>query len=119
MGDAMNSIKMHSYVLAACASVPLCGPKGKSEDPRRVHAVNIESSQGAQSGSAVDRLVQVVERLEGTVWHLSQSGWNSAGNVQTQGYGNQRQGRYPEGAGSVYRNQKTSGRRPGPNANNS
>ncbi|KAH3824851.1 hypothetical protein DPMN_126705 [Dreissena polymorpha] len=50
MGDAMNRIKMHSYVLAACASVPLGGPKGKAEDPRRIHAVNIESSPGALSG---------------------------------------------------------------------
>ncbi|KAH3844608.1 hypothetical protein DPMN_086867 [Dreissena polymorpha] len=58
---------MHSHILAACASVPLGGPKGKSEDPRRVHAVNIESSQGTLSGSAVDRLVQMMERLEGTV----------------------------------------------------
>ncbi|KAH3717956.1 hypothetical protein DPMN_060753 [Dreissena polymorpha] len=101
---------MHSHILAACASVPLGGPKGKSEDPRRVHAVNMESSQGALSWSAVDRLVQVMERLEGTVGNLSQSGGNSAGNVHTHGYGNQRQGRYPEGAVGGYRNQNTYGR---------
>ncbi|KAH3717792.1 hypothetical protein DPMN_060588 [Dreissena polymorpha] len=118
IGDAMNRIKMHSHILAACASVPLGGPKGKSEDPRRVHAVNMESSQGALSWSAVDRLVQVMERLEGTVGNLSQSGGNSAGNVHTHGYGNQRQGRYPEGAVGGYRNQNTYGRGPGSNANN-
>ncbi|KAH3768364.1 hypothetical protein DPMN_169576 [Dreissena polymorpha] len=29
IGDAMNHITMHSYVLAACASVPRDGSKGK------------------------------------------------------------------------------------------
>ncbi|KAH3779815.1 hypothetical protein DPMN_157622 [Dreissena polymorpha] len=71
MGDAMNKIKMHNYVLAACASIPRDGAKVRPEDSKRVHAVNIEPNPVAVDGSIVGRLVQAVERLEGAIGHLS------------------------------------------------
>ncbi|KAH3885760.1 hypothetical protein DPMN_009758 [Dreissena polymorpha] len=130
MGDAMNKIKMHSYVLAACASVPRDGAKVKPEDSKRVHAVNTEPNPVAVDGSTVGRLVKAAERPEGAIGHLSGAGGNSGvdpnsrqlgqlprnggyndfpyqGNVPNRGFNGQHQGRYGyaegRGAGSPNR----------------
>ncbi|KAH3841436.1 hypothetical protein DPMN_114899 [Dreissena polymorpha] len=125
MGDAMNKIKMHSYVFAACASLPRDGAKVKPEDSKRVHAVNTEPNPVSVDGSTVGRLVQAVERLEGAIGHLSGAGGNSGvdprsqqlgqpprkggyndspyqGNVPNRGFNGQHQGRYgyAEGRGA-------------------
>ncbi|KAH3885717.1 hypothetical protein DPMN_009713 [Dreissena polymorpha] len=121
MGDAMNKIKMHSYVLAACASVPRDSAKVKPEDSKRVHAVNIEPNPVAVDGSVGSSSRAPRGRYRAFVWvggnsgvdpnsrQLGQlprnGGYNDSpyqGNVPNRGFNGQHQDRYgyAEGRGA-------------------
>ncbi|KAH3882503.1 hypothetical protein DPMN_006443 [Dreissena polymorpha] len=71
MGDAMNSMKLYSHVQLACATAPMDSQKGEREESMCVHEVRRAPSPGTVSGSAVDKLTQVVDRILGYVERLS------------------------------------------------
>ncbi|KAH3722394.1 hypothetical protein DPMN_065352 [Dreissena polymorpha] len=71
MGDAMNMMKIYSHVQLACAAAPMDSQKGEREESRCVHEVRRAPSPGTVSGSVVDKLTQVVDRILGSVERLS------------------------------------------------
>ncbi|KAH3690914.1 hypothetical protein DPMN_191211 [Dreissena polymorpha] len=73
MGDAMKMMKIYSHVQLACAAAPMDSQKGEREEPRCVHEVRRAPSPGTVSGSAVDKLTQVVDRILRSVERLSNS----------------------------------------------
>ncbi|KAH3824346.1 hypothetical protein DPMN_126181 [Dreissena polymorpha] len=73
MGDAMNMMKIYSHVQLACAAAPMDSQKGEREVSRCDHEVRRAPSPGTVSGSEVDKLTQVVDRILGSVERLSNS----------------------------------------------
>ncbi|KAH3818468.1 hypothetical protein DPMN_120189 [Dreissena polymorpha] len=73
MGDAMNMMRIYSHVQSACAAAPRDRPESEREESRCVHEVRRAPSPDTVSGSAVEKLTQVVDRLLGSVGRLSDS----------------------------------------------
>ncbi|KAH3782654.1 hypothetical protein DPMN_160573 [Dreissena polymorpha] len=73
MGDAMNMMKIYSHVQLACTAAPMDSQKGEREESKGVHKVR---RARRVSGSAVNKLTQVVNRILGSVERLSNSCWS-------------------------------------------
>ncbi|KAH3787898.1 hypothetical protein DPMN_166029 [Dreissena polymorpha] len=143
----MNMMKIYSHVQSACAAAPRYAQESEQEELRWVHKVKNAPTADEGSGSAVDKLTQVVEKLLDAVERLSNS-FGSSGvdpcvrqpgkpfqnevyaeypvegpyprNVRNRWYNDQRQDKFPVGAGGGgsrgHRNQYAYGRGHGPNA---
>ncbi|KAH3854667.1 hypothetical protein DPMN_097213 [Dreissena polymorpha] len=73
MGDAMNMMKIYSHVQLACAAAPRYPHESELGELRWVHEVKKAPTADEVSGSTVDKLTQVVEKLLDAVEQLSNS----------------------------------------------
>ncbi|KAH3794733.1 hypothetical protein DPMN_148271 [Dreissena polymorpha] len=66
-------MKIYSHVQSACAAALMDPQDGEQEESRWVHEVKKAPTPDGVSGSAVDKLTQVVEQLVDAVDRLSNS----------------------------------------------